>query len=106
MWTLLAAGVPIGEVITTMTARYGDGGDDIAAYVDLIVTNVLDGGLMVVDDGTETAPAGTEVLAPVDTPRVFSASPFLGFDDMESLLLLDPVHEVDDKGWPHAAPGV
>ena len=59
VWTLLAAGVPIGEVITTMTARYGDGGDDIAAYVDLIVTNVLDGGLMVVDDGTETAPAGT-----------------------------------------------
>jgi hypothetical protein len=24
------------------------------------------------------------------------------FDDMEDLLLLDPVHEVDDQGWPHA----
>jgi len=24
------------------------------------------------------------------------------FTDMEDLLLLDPVHEVDDQGWPHA----
>jgi hypothetical protein len=23
------------------------------------------------------------------------------FTDMESLLLLDPIHDVDQKGWPH-----
>jgi hypothetical protein len=27
------------------------------------------------------------------------------FTDMEDLLLLDPVHDVDARGWPHAAPG-
>jgi hypothetical protein len=23
------------------------------------------------------------------------------FGDMQKLLLIDPVHEVDDAGWPH-----
>jgi hypothetical protein len=23
------------------------------------------------------------------------------FTDMQELLLLDPIHEVDERGWPH-----
>jgi hypothetical protein len=34
---------------------------------------------------------------PVNDPPVLER-----FTDMEDLLLLDPVHEVDDQGWPHA----
>ena len=36
----------------------------------------------------------------------FAARDLVSFDDMQSLLLLDPVHDVEDRGWPHAAPGV
>ena len=25
------------------------------------------------------------------------------FTDMQDLILLDPVHEVSERGWPHAA---
>lgn len=32
------------------------------------------------------------------------AAPTLNvFTDMESMLLLDPIHKVDDAGWPHPA---
>ena len=110
VWKLLAAGVPVGEVAGTLRSRYSDGLDNIDAYVDQIVGKVLEMGLMVVDDGSDpdtTATAdATDVLGPAAEGRTFLPSLFLGFDDMESLLLLDPVHEVDDKGWPHAAPGV
>lgn len=110
VWKLLAAGVPVGEVASTLRSRYSDGLDDIDTYVDHIVGKVLEMGLMVVDDGsdpaTTAAPDVTDVLGPVSEGRTFVPTMFLGFDDMESLLLLDPVHEVDDKGWPHAAPGV
>jgi hypothetical protein len=27
------------------------------------------------------------------------------FSDMQGLLLVDPIHEVDDTGWPHTQPG-
>lgn len=110
VWKLLAAGLPVGEVAGALRGRYSDGLDDIDAYVDHIVGKVLELGLMVVDDGSEptsaTAPDADDVLGPVAEGRTFVPTVFLGFDDMESLLLLDPVHEVDDKGWPHAAPGV
>jgi hypothetical protein len=26
------------------------------------------------------------------------------YSDMQDLLLLDPIHEVDEMGWPHALP--
>jgi peptidyl-prolyl cis-trans isomerase D len=91
-------GLPVGEVIETITARYGEGIDEVPAYVDHIVTKVLDGGLMIIDDDTSAEPAvsGSELLPPAEPGRGFSASPFLAFDDMESLLLLDPVQDVDE----------
>jgi hypothetical protein len=27
------------------------------------------------------------------------------FDDMQEMLLLDPIHEVKDKGWPYKKDG-
>ena len=37
-------------------------------------------------------------LCPVWSPPVLQKH-----TDMQDLLLLDPIHEVDEKGWPHAA---
>jgi Coenzyme PQQ synthesis protein D (PqqD) len=28
------------------------------------------------------------------------------YEDMQDIILLDPVHKVDNQGWPHAAPAV
>jgi hypothetical protein len=29
--------------------------------------------------------------------------PISKFTDMQDIILLDPVHEVDARGWPHAS---
>jgi hypothetical protein len=44
------------------------------------------------------APAGETggTLPPFQTPTIEK------FSDMQELLLLDPIHEVDEMGWPHA----
>ena len=44
------------------------------------------------------------------TNGALKAAPFIlptlvRFTDMEAMLLLDPVHDVDEEGWPHL-PGV
>jgi hypothetical protein len=37
-------------------------------------------------------------------PKVpFGAPTLQAYHDLQSLFLLDPVHEVGDQGWPHAA---
>jgi hypothetical protein len=39
-----------------------------------------------------------------DRPKAPFAEPALEkHTDMQDLILLDPVHEVDARGWPHAA---
>jgi hypothetical protein len=44
-------------------------------------------------------PGGTGT-AQVD-PGPWSTPTLTRFTDMQDLLVLDPVHEVDDRGWPH-----
>ena len=47
---------------------------------------------------------GDEAWQPTDGAPDGGAPRLERFTDMEDLLLLDPVHEVDSGGWPHAAP--
>ncbi len=51
-----------------------------------------------------TEPA--EILAAPAGPLPPAASrPALQkFTDLQDLLMLDPIHEVDERGWPHARP--
>lgn len=53
-----------------------------------VLVRLLDEGLLVADE----APSGVEA-AP-------SESAFTRYTDMEELLLVDPIHEVDNEGWP------
>jgi hypothetical protein len=49
----------------------------------------------------DTIPAPTTAPdAPGDPVAAFSVPDFEKFTDMEELLLLDPIHEVSDSGWP------
>lgn len=90
IWHDLAGGYSVEEILSVIS---GD-----AALVEAVgnyVAELQAEGLM--------RPAGT----PVATPEPLQATPGMtppvldSFGDMESLLLLDPVHEVDDnEGWP------
>ena len=43
--------------------------------------------------------------APVAAPVADASMPVLRkFTDLQDLLMLDPIHEVDERGWPHAKP--
>jgi hypothetical protein len=108
-WRLLAAGVSVAETTAALRSRYVDDGE-IEEYVAALVAAFTGKGLLVPATGPsdETVDLGPVrgLLAPVSDPAPFAAVDVVAFDDMQSLLLLDPVHEVDDRGWPHAAPGV
>ena len=42
--------------------------------------------------------------ATTDAKAVFQTPTLNADSDMEDLLLLDPIHDVDEKGWPQAKP--
>lgn len=109
-WQLLATGRTLGEVITLLGDRYAAADGAIHEYLQLLVTTILAEGLMVVLDPDDPAPGddgteGASGLPPLETRPPFEPADLVSYSDMKGLLLLDPVHEVDARGWPHAAAG-
>jgi hypothetical protein len=58
--------------------------------------------LIVPCDGTDQRPEPATNGDRATPRRRFQAPRFEKHTDMQDLILLDPVHEVADTGWPHA----
>ena len=103
IWELLAQQMATPAVVTAMSTRYAGAPDVIQQGVATLLAELLDEQLLVpaetpAPDAPPVAPQGNG-----DHP-LFQPPVLEKFTDMADLLLLDPIHEVDEMGWPHAAP--
>ena len=103
-WTLVAAGhapAPIGE---QLARRYEVDPATATADVERFAAELEREGLLVDDVGPTPTPTPTRAPAPaLDAPpvRLPYVTPTVDkYDDLQDLLLLDPIHEVDEGGWP------
>lgn len=98
-WIAIADGRSIGEVVALLAARYDDEAA-ISGEVATFVSGLLAEGLIV---------AANDVGAPAVAPEVAAEKVALTpltwtkYTDLEQLMLVDPIHEVDEAGWPPAA---
>lgn len=99
IWLALAAGIPVAATTESVARRFAVDPASIRAEVESFVRRLEDENLVRrAADGATAAPA---VRASDDAPAgAFSSPAFEKFTDMEELLLLDPIHEVSDSGWP------
>jgi len=58
---------------------------------------------LVVADGNGTGTVTRPASQGVGERVPFVSPSFTTFTDMQDIILLDPVHEVDTQGWPHAS---
>jgi hypothetical protein len=100
---LLVSGRDVGAVVEYLAARYRAAPDDVEPAVTDFVRRLLDEGLVTHAPGAET---GAAIAAPLPTDISFRAPTLAVYSDMEDLLLLDPIHDVDDTGWPVRADAV
>ena len=106
VWSAVQKGATLTAIIESVTAVYSGRQEEIAAAVTALVEELLAEGLIVGDSST----AGSSVAAIANpAPPAAGRPPFVKpvvqkFTDMADLLLLDPIHDVDVQGWPHAAP--
>jgi hypothetical protein len=94
IWTALP-GATRDELLEQVADRYPGAGDEVRRSVGAFLDALEAEGLVRVD-GLE-GPASTPLPA---TPERFVEPWFEKFDDMQDLLLLDPIHDVDETGWP------
>ena len=101
-FVLLDAGVTVAEVVAALAAT-GPSADVVATDVGRFVADLLSAGLATEagDDASDVG-AKPDPSALFDGNRAYSAPLLETYTDLEDLMLLDPVHDVDDKGWPRA----
>jgi len=99
-WNLLQSGLAYQEVIEMLIDRYPEDGDEIEHSFAQMLSNLQNEGLMVKarEGGAVASPQ-----RPVDPFGNLDFTPplLVKHDDMEDLLLVDPIHDVEDSGWPN-----
>src|SRR6516162_6658945 len=98
IWEGLIAGMPVDRVVSEVSALSDADPKAFAeaakAFVDSLVAERL------IEPGEQMVAAAWKPASPIDGRY---GLPLLErFTDMEDLLRLDPIHEVEDSGWPHA----
>jgi hypothetical protein len=108
IWAGVEQGASIDEMVAALDRACGGVPADTGQLVSDFLDDLASHDLVVATEGP--APAGgadSEVpsagVASSAGPRVFEPPSLQQFDDMQELILLDPIHEVDEQeGWPRA----
>ncbi len=99
VWGLLAEGKPVDAILDWASTTYGDH-PETTADVNAFLTQLADNQLVV---AVEDAPEPEPNIATPPVPAAYVRPELQVYSDMEELLLLDPVHDVGDAGWPNTA---
>jgi hypothetical protein len=103
IWDEISRGASLEQIVSQLEARYDAPADAIEGAVRRLADELERENLIVGANGD--APAGwTPSEAAVDARKPFEEPTLQKFTDMQDLVLLDPVHEVDERGWPHQKP--
>jgi hypothetical protein len=100
-WAWLERGASLEQLHAFLRQRFPEADIDgsLTAFVDQLQAE----GLLAPDD--DVAGAGTVdavgALTRAAVPAAFVAPRLEKYTDMQELLLIDPVHETDERGWPH-----
>lgn len=97
----LQRGASVDEVAGKLEERFEADSIALVSSVQQLVDELLKEGLLVAGRAPELAPVeGLAALAPPTVKAPFEKPLLERFTDMKDLLLLDPIHEVGDQGWP------
>ena len=100
IWDAIGRQTPVSHIVQDLTARYTGAPEEITASAHQLIDELLHEALIVpiqVADGSGSAASAAS--------RTAGSAPFIKptlnkYGDLQDLLLLDPIHQVDEQGWP------
>ena len=106
VWQGLERGEPAETIVLELEQRYEAGDGEIDEAVKKLLDDFVAAELIVADgNGIGSSTAARAPSQNVGDRVPFVSPSFTIFTDMQDIILLDPVHEVDTRGWPHASAG-
>lgn len=100
IWHALAEGASVETTVEHLHSLYDTVPDEIAVRVEAFLGELEAEGLIALGTGPAAPVPATDEQErlPFEPPELEK------YEDLQDIILLDPVHKVDDRGWPHAAP--
>lgn len=103
VWEALARGASLGDIAGFVAARFDGKMDEIETAVAAFVEKLLTEQLIVAD--ASLPPPALSAGPASGAKAAFQAPRIERYDDMRDLLLADPIHDVDQAGWPNLRAG-
>jgi Coenzyme PQQ synthesis protein D (PqqD) len=100
IWAGLEQSASLEAIATMVRSCYDVGGHDIEREISTLVERLIEEDLVRPTVG-EVSPPATCALSQEKQFGPFIVPVLDKFTDMAAMLLLDPVHDVDEKGWPN-----
>lgn len=99
IWNGIETGMSQTEIVAKMEAIYEGDSAEIASSVNNLIEELKAEEIIIPVEKN-----GNQIteITPVETKLKFEPPTLGKYTDMEELLALDPIHEVDDMGWPNA----
>jgi Coenzyme PQQ synthesis protein D (PqqD) len=99
MWACIEAGMSYGEALEHIEQSFQGDPRVMEKGLRWLLDRLLEENLIV---RTDEPPRGSMPVASGGDRQEFSDPAFEKYDDMADLILLDPVHEIDqEEGWPN-----
>jgi hypothetical protein len=102
VWIGLEAGIPSQEIARELSVAYGVLPELAAEAVDGLLSSLLGEEILAAAEPSATAADAFQL--PDRSGRPFTPPELTIHTNMADLLMLDPIHDVDEQGWPSSPP--
>jgi len=106
VWGNIENGKSVEEILEVIPRLYRGDPAVMETSVKSLIDDLVKEDLIVpdasADEGSPQSPAAS--TAETQAVEEFEAPVLKKYSDMQDLLLLDPIHEVDEGGWPNVKP--
>jgi len=103
VWNFIALGKKISEIVTAIGHRYELEITEVDQAIKSLIDHLLKESLVVPCNEIKQIQLEVRQVETIQSSGEFKfEAPILQkYTDMQDLLLLDPIHETDDTGWPN-----
>jgi len=101
VWTMVEQSRSVDQIVSVLSGRYDASEEIIRGAVEDLLARLAVEELVAPENGQPSPARACPPHLPTTERRPFQVPRFEKFTDMQDLILLDPVHEVGSRGWPH-----
>ena len=104
IWILIEQEMGLEQISRLICSQYDADKESIHKSLDKFL-NELRKENLIVENGSQTLKERFETDKKGNGKKAFKEPLLNKYDDMQEMLLLDPIHDVDETGWPNKSSG-